>query len=39
MPSSMNNIANEERSIENILKEKIGSVRMNDEHIATSWDN
>ena len=29
----------EEKAIENILKEKIGSVRINDEHITTSWDN
>jgi hypothetical protein len=39
MPSTMHNIGMEEKQIENLLKEKIGSIRMNDEHIATSWDN
>lgn len=39
MPNNMTNIGQEEKMIENILKEKIGSVRMNDEHISTSWDN
>lgn len=39
MPNSMLNVGKEEKLIENILKEKIGSVRMNDEHISTSWDN
>jgi hypothetical protein len=35
MPSTMTNIASEEKQLENILKEKIGSVRMNDEHLGT----
>lgn len=39
MPSTMHNVGAEERSIENLLKEKIGSVRMNDENVSTSWDN
>lgn len=39
MPNTMLNIGMEEKTIENILKEKIGSVRMNDEHLGTSWDN
>lgn len=39
MPTTMLNIANEEKLIEQILKEKLGSIRMNDEHLSTSWDN
>ena len=39
MPSTMNNIPSEEKLLENILKEKMGSIRMNDEHLATHWDN
>lgn len=39
MPTTMLNIPSEEKLIENILKEKLGSVRMNDEHLSTSWDN
>ena len=25
--------------VENILKDKVGSMRKNDEHLSTSWDN
>ncbi len=39
MPSSFTNIAGEEKAIEHILKDKIASIRMNDEHMTTSWDN
>lgn len=39
MPSTMHNVGSEEKAIEAILKDKIGSIRMNDEHIATSWDS
>ena len=39
MPSTMTNPGLEEKTLENLLKEKLGSIRMNDEHIATSWDN
>jgi hypothetical protein len=39
MPSTMLNIANEEKMIEALLREKFGSIRMNDEHLGTSWDN
>jgi hypothetical protein len=35
----LSNVGSEEKMIENMLKEKIGSVRMNDEHLATNWDN
>jgi hypothetical protein len=39
MPCTLLNVANEEKMIEGILKEKIGSLRMNDEHLSTNWDN
>lgn len=39
MPSTLTNIASEEKLLESILKEKIGSIRMNDEHLSTTWDN
>ena len=39
MPSGMREVGKEEKRIEDILKEKIGSIRSNDEHIGTSWDN
>ena len=40
MPSTIqNHTAQEEKLIEQLLKEKISSVRHNDEHLATSWDN
>lgn len=38
-PSTILNVANEEKTIENLLKEKLGSLRMNDERLTTSWDN
>ena len=38
-PSTMFNTASEEKAIENILKEKLGSLRKNDESLATNWDN
>ncbi len=38
-----NNIANsltsEEKALEGLLREKIASMRMNDEHLSTSYDN
>ena len=39
MPSSICNVAQDEKLLEGLLKEKIGSVRMNDEHMSTSWDS
>ena len=39
MPSTMFNVGAEEKMIEHVLKEKIGSIRMNDERLTTSWDN
>ena len=39
MPSTMNNVASEEKMIEGLLKKKISSIRINDEHVATTWDN
>ena len=39
MPSNIINVIQDEKMIENLLKEKIGSIRMNDEHITTNWDN
>lgn len=39
MPSTQHNVHNEEKMLENILKDKVGSMRKNDEHLSTSWDN
>ena len=39
MPSSHSNIPEEEKQLENILKDKIGSVRKNDHNLSTQWDN
>jgi hypothetical protein len=39
MPSNFVNVVSDEKMIENFLKEKISSVRMNDEHLSTTWDN
>jgi hypothetical protein len=39
MPSTMSNVAAEEKMIEGLLREKISSIRQNDEHVSTSWDN
>ena len=39
MPTTITNLASEEKLLEGILKEKIGSIRMNDEHLNTNWDN
>jgi hypothetical protein len=39
MPSTITNVGQDEKIIENILKEKISSLRMNDEHLTTNWDN
>ena len=39
MPSTLLNVGAEEKLIENVLKEKLGSIRMNDEHLGTNWDN
>jgi hypothetical protein len=38
MPSSLQNIADEEKLLETILKEKIGAVRRNEHHLSTNWD-
>ncbi len=39
MPSTMTNLAAEEKLLESILKDKLGSIRMNDEHLSTNWDS
>lgn len=40
MPSTLaNSVASEEKLVEQLLKEKISSVRHNDEHLTTIWDN
>lgn len=39
MPSSMVSPAKEEKIIEDILKEKIASIRKNDESLATTFDS
>lgn len=35
----VNSLVNEEKALEGLLREKIGSMRMNDEHLSTSFDN
>lgn len=39
MPSSRINIGDEEKLIEEVLKEKIGAVRRNEHHMSTQWDS
>ena len=39
MPSAPVNIAQEEKELENILKDKVGSFRKNEHNLATSWDS
>ena len=39
MPSSGSNVSEEEKLLENILKDKIGSVRKNDHNLSTHWDS
>jgi len=39
MPSSISNIGEEEKMLENILKDKIGAVRKNDHNMSTQWDS
>ena len=39
MPSSNRNLSDEEKLLENILKDKIGSVRKNDHNLSTQWDS
>jgi len=38
MPSSLQNVSDEEKLLESILKEKIGAVRRNEHHLSTNWD-
>lgn len=38
-PSTISNLPSEEKLLESILKEKFGSIRMNDEHLSTNWDS
>ena len=38
MPSTGVNIQNEEKMLENILREKIGAIRKNEHNLATTWD-
>jgi centrosomal protein CEP76 len=35
----INSLSSEEKALEGLLREKITSMRMNDEHLSTSWDN
>lgn len=39
MPSAPVNLADEERLLENTLREKIGAIRRNEHHMSTQWDN
>jgi hypothetical protein len=39
-PSSLiANVGNEEKTLESLLRDKIGSLRMNDERMSTQWDS
>lgn len=38
MPSDGFNVPDEEKLLENILRDKIGSLRRNEHHLATQWD-
>ena len=35
MPSSISNLSDEEKLLENILKDKISAVRKNEQHLST----
>ena len=39
MRSTMHNVHGEEKLLESVLKDKIGAMRKNDEHLSTNWDN
>lgn len=39
MPSSLTNVADEEKLLESILKDKIGAVRKNEHNLSTNWDS
>ena len=39
MPSNSYNAAEEEKLLESILKQKIGSLRRNEHNINTQWDS
>jgi centrosomal protein CEP76 len=39
MPSALQNLQEEERLLEQILKDKISAVRRNEHHLQTNWDN
>lgn len=38
MPSTNHNVFDEEKMLESILKEKIGSLRKNEQNLPTNWD-
>ena len=35
----VSSLTSEEKALEGLLREKIASMRMNDEHLSTSYDN
>ena len=39
MPSSLQNVSEEEKLLESILKDKISAVRRNEHHLSTNWDS
>lgn len=39
MPSSVSNVADEEKMLESILKDKIAAVRKNEHGMTTVWDS
>lgn len=39
MPSAPINIPNEEKMLEGILRDKVGSIRRNDHNLGTQWDS
>jgi len=38
MPSTQDNVFDEEKNLESILKEKIASLRKNEQNLPTTWD-
>jgi centrosomal protein CEP76 len=39
MPGQISNVSEEEKLVEQILREKISGVRRNEHHLSTNWDS
>jgi centrosomal protein CEP76 len=39
MPSTIHNVSDEEKLLEQILRDKMAAVRRNEHHLSTTWDN